>query len=238
MITWYPNYILLTSKNFSDNICWRHNWENIFKIIYFIVSFHHHYHHQIKVMKYTFSSNDQNCENAPFSPLGWKHLDGKNSLRWRHNECDSDSNHQPHGCLLNRLCRRRSKKTSKLRVTGLCAGNSPWTGEFPAQMASNAENVSIWWRHHVLKFWQSEYHTTPVISSCEILAHILIKSQFGMEYLNHNRHHLKQSLSPSIRGGRFLTVITLCEIDAFTLIRCLINVYLGGLLCYLSYQQQ
>ena len=42
----------------------------------------------------------------------------------------------------------RSKKTSKLRVTGLCAGNSPMTGEFPAQMASNAENVSIWWRHH------------------------------------------------------------------------------------------
>ena len=38
--------------------------------------------------------------------------------------------------------------TSKLRVTGLCVGNSPRTGEFPAQMASNAENVSIWWRHH------------------------------------------------------------------------------------------
>ena len=42
----------------------------------------------------------------------------------------------------------RSKKTSKLRVTGLFAGNSPSTGEFPAQMASNADNVSIWWRHH------------------------------------------------------------------------------------------
>ena len=41
-------------------------------------------------------------------------------------------------------------KTSKLRVTGLCAGNSPVTYEFPAQMASNAENVSIWWRHHVV----------------------------------------------------------------------------------------
>ena len=40
------------------------------------------------------------------------------------------------------------KKTSKLRVAGLCEGNSPLTGEFPAQMASNAENVSIWWRHH------------------------------------------------------------------------------------------
>ena len=71
------------------------------------------------------------------------------SLLWRHNGRDCVSNHQPHDCLLNRLFRRRSKQTSKLRVTGLCAGNSPGTGEFSAQMASNAENVSIWWRHHV-----------------------------------------------------------------------------------------
>ena len=48
-----------------------------------------------------------------------------NPLLWRHNEHDSVSNHQPRGCLLNRLFRRRSKKTSKLRVTGLCVGNSP-----------------------------------------------------------------------------------------------------------------
>ena len=72
------------------------------------------------------------------------------TLEWRHNGLDSISNHQPHDCLLNRLFRRRSKKTPKLRVTGLCEGNSPGTGEFPAQMASNAENVSIWWRHHAL----------------------------------------------------------------------------------------
>ena len=166
------------------------------------------------------------------------------TLQWRHNERDSVSNHQPHDCLLNRLFRRRSKKTSKLHVTGLCVGNSPYkwsvtrkmfpfddvimkqqralvqimawrqkcdkpfpyamltqsalrwhyndvimsamvsqitsltiiystvysrrrsnktsklrvtglcegnspvTAEFPAQMASNAENVSIWWRHY------------------------------------------------------------------------------------------
>ena len=42
-------------------------------------------------------------------------------------------------------------KTSKLRVTGLCVGNSPGTGKFPALMANNAENVSIWWRHHEYK---------------------------------------------------------------------------------------
>ena len=57
------------------------------------------------------------------------------------------SNHQPHDCLFNRLFRRRSKKTSKLPATGLCEGNSPETGEFPTQRVSNAENVSIWWRH-------------------------------------------------------------------------------------------
>ena len=50
--------------------------------------------------------------------------------------------------LLNRPFRRKSKKASKLRVTGLCAGNSPVIGEFPAQMASNDENAFIWWRHH------------------------------------------------------------------------------------------
>ena len=63
----------------------------------------------------------------------------KNTLQWRHNERDGVSNHQSHDCLLNRLF--RSKKTSQLRVIGLCAGNSPETGEFPAQRASNAGNV-------------------------------------------------------------------------------------------------
>ena len=57
----------------------------------------------------------------------------------------------------NRWFWRRSKKTSKLCVTGLCVGNSPVTGEFPTQMASNAENVSIWWRHHEpLKYERGE----------------------------------------------------------------------------------
>ena len=58
---------------------------------------------------------------------------GNRILQWRHNEHDGVSNHYPHGCLLNSLYRRRSKKTSNLRVTGLCEGSSPVTGEFPAQ---------------------------------------------------------------------------------------------------------
>ena len=54
---------------------------------------------------------------------------------------------------LNRLIRRRSKKISKFRVTGLCEETSPVTGEFPAPRASNAENGSIWWRHHATLFF-------------------------------------------------------------------------------------
>ena len=69
-------------------------------------------------------------------------------LQWRHNGRDGVSNHQPRDSSLSHLYRRGSKKTSRLCVIGLCTGNSPVTGEYHAQMASNAENVSIWLRHH------------------------------------------------------------------------------------------
>ena len=68
------------------------------------------------------------------------------SLQWLHNEHDGISNHQPHDCLLNCLFKVQLKE----KITGLCEGNSLVTGEFPVQRASNAESVSIWWRHHVI----------------------------------------------------------------------------------------
>ena len=77
------------------------------------------------------------------------------ALHWCHNQRHGVSNHQPNNCLFRRLFRRIPKKTSKPRVTGLCAGNSPVTGKFPAERASNAENVPIWWRHHE---WQMRSH--------------------------------------------------------------------------------
>ena len=64
------------------------------------------------------------------------------ALQWRHNRRDGVWNHRFHDCLLNRLFRRKSKKT--LRHWPLCR-------KFPAQMTSNAGNISIWWRHHVAK---------------------------------------------------------------------------------------
>ena len=85
------------------------------------------------------------------------------ALQWCHNERDGISNCQPHDCLLSCLFRHRSKKTSNLHVPGLCEGNSLVTGEFPAQRASNTENVSIWWCHH------GELHY-QVIFDCVIMS--------------------------------------------------------------------
>ena len=66
-------------------------------------------------------------------------------LQLRQNGRDGVSNHQLHDCLLNRLFRRRSKKTSKFRVTGLCAGNSPGTlqGHLSAGVRYKGQNVQI-----------------------------------------------------------------------------------------------
>ena len=72
---------------------------------------------------------------------------GHTTLQWRQNERDGVSNYQPHDCLLNRLFKHRWMKISKLRVTGLCAGNSPvWPVNSPhkrlvAQKRSPFEDV-------------------------------------------------------------------------------------------------
>ena len=79
------------------------------------------------------------------------------TLRWRHNDLDGVSDHQPHGCLLNRLFRRRSKKTSKLRVTGLCVGNSPHKGPVTRNMFPFDDVIMIcgilfllWWYYQFI----------------------------------------------------------------------------------------
>ena len=82
---------------------------------------------------------------------------------------DGVSNHQPHDCLLNGLFRRRSTKTSKLRFTGLCERDSPVTGEFPSQRASNAENIniSIWLRNQGDMSYHDPFHSNSfLLATC------------------------------------------------------------------------
>ena len=104
------------------------------------------------------------------------------TIQWRHNGRGGVSNHHPDNCSLNCLFIRRSKKTSKLLVTGLCAGNSPATGEFPAQRASNAKDVSIWWRHHNISSQGLTSNYIPQIrwdvTACPCPWYLLLKWHF------------------------------------------------------------
>ena len=110
-------------------ICWRYHVKLKPRGISFANNFFLYWPVVLKLCTNTNASvtwlNDWNCV------YGQRRLLSQDvSLTWVslhrcHNDRDGVSNHQPHSCLLNRLFRRRSKKTSTLRVTGLCAGNSP-----------------------------------------------------------------------------------------------------------------
>ena len=91
------------------------------------------------------------------------------SLQRRHNGCDGVSNQQPHDCLLRRLFRRRSKKTSKLCVTGLCAANSP--GPVTRQMFP-FDDVIMYYACHKLCHYSSCRHG---MDSCSALLDIFFR---------------------------------------------------------------
>ena len=137
----------------------------------------------------------------------------KATLHWRHNGRECVSNHQPYDCLLKRLFGRRSKKTSKLRVAGLCEGNSPGTGEFPAQMASNAENVSIWWRHH--EFVELPVRVVSEVPNCSLryaklrYIHSITVTSFVRSTLSDKSDELTLCGLMTSYGVRYLVIIGL-----------------------------
>ena len=112
-------------------------------------------HYDVIIMKmHGVPFDHQDPNRSLISPVSglWMQLP---TLHRRHNERDGVSNHRRLECLLNRVFWCRSMITPKLRVTGLCEGNLPVTGDFPEQRASNEENVFTWWRHHenTLQIW-------------------------------------------------------------------------------------
>ena len=160
------------------------------------------------LMRKAFPCHDVIITNYSMARLfmTWWHREPR-PLHWRQNGRDSVSNHQPHDCLLNRLFRRRSKKTSKLRVTGLCAGNSPGTGEFPAQMASNAENVFIRWRLHALMYSQ---HNECKFIRVAHTKHPSLVTSYGVIDPGHHCFRCPVNTKPF---GHLSLVLTYCHCD-------------------------
>ena len=130
-------------------------------------------------------------------------------LQWRHNERHGVSNPRRNDCLLNRLFRRRSKKTSKLRVTGLCEGNPTVTGGLHSQRASNAENVSIWWRYHDKSVRVYMHH----LVFCRVILMPIIRCYEAMP--THNITYVRKPMNVTINFCHFIIttyvlIITTC----------------------------
>ena len=107
----------------------------------------------------------------PPSPIYWCHFFQcrvHESLQWRRDERDSVSNHQPHDCLFNCLFRRRSKKNIKAPCHWPLCGEFTGDRWIPRTKASNAENFSIWWRHH-------DILTPPCLSNPIYWCHLSMK---------------------------------------------------------------
>ena len=77
---------------------------------------------------------------------------------------------------VNRLFMRRSKKSSKLRVTGICEGNPPTT--FRSQRASNAEKVSIKWRNHAQIYETLNVPLGSIITEMQVQLHTTLIPYF------------------------------------------------------------
>ena len=102
------------------------------------------------------------------------------SLQRRHNGRNGISNHWCVHCLLSCLFRRRSKKISKLRVTGLCEGNSQVTGKNSSHKGPETQKMfpkiddvimSAWWQH-----WQIASH--PHLQATCLQTDILLEIVF------------------------------------------------------------
>ena len=130
------------------------------------------------------------------------------SLQLHNNERDGVSNHQRYNCLLNRLFRHRSKKILKFHVTVFCEGNSPVTGEFPTQMASNAEKVSISWRHHVICLFDWHHpHLSVIIlgmgSANERWHYIVMSSLIGWAHTQNDPWLIDWPMALELIWGQF-----------------------------------
>ena len=111
------------------------------------------------------------------------------------------------------------KKSIKESITGLCVGNSPVTGEFLAQMASNAENVSIWWRHHVMgpyvPWCIHDYTYTPICITRPFVICLITSLLDDLPRHHVRRHHVLMLLiMKALHGGVSIAIDDHIKYDA------------------------
>ena len=161
------------------------------------------------------------------------HVHPSYSVQWRHNGRDSVSNHQPHHCLLNPLFRRRSKKTSKLRVTGLCAGNSPGTVNSPHKWPVTRKmlggncfllQMNTWQFNSIISTennWQNIKKISWIISRRLVQRRIIHMPLYDLEIIRHSRTiDWRDTLSTDWYADRFQCSL----LSSYTIMQVIINI--------------
>ena len=126
------------------------------------------------------------------------------TLQWLHNGRDSVSNTSltiVYSTVYSHTDQRKHQSSASLAFV---QGNSPGTGEFPAQMASNMKNVSIWWRHH-------EYirlHNTRQPAASWLLHHVMLNI-VTWHRLRAAASNIKCTKSQNLNVSRFVLPLSL-----------------------------
>ena len=147
------------------------------------------------------------------------------SLQWRHNEPDSVSNNQFHDCLLNRLFRRRSKKTSKLRVTAFVRGihrwpvNSPtkgqWRGKCFHLMTSSCDDSPWFLLPH-----DSPCRPFPLNFTLSCSENVLVPQKRIITIFSQNKPIFKQKMSLKMVSAKYRPFVRTVETYTISLETC------------------
>ena len=159
--------------------CWNY-WVNIFKHTYVHTRAEHVYNYAMESIF-----------------ISWRHHDL--ALHWRHNDRDGVSSHQPHGCLLNHLFRRRSKKTSKLHVTGLCVWGihrDRWIPRTKGQLRGKCFHLMtsswvVWYVRYHLYIKQARLNTTVRLADVVVTFTVYTHQANVMEHQPWWRHDME-----------------------------------------------
>ena len=128
--------------------------------VWYLLVHSHPHHHQIRLW------------------FDFSYLLNTMTLQGRHNGHDGVSNHQPYHCLLNRLFMRRSKKTSKLRVTGLCEVNSSHKGPVTRKMFPFDDVIMMIVYGTKTNVQCFLIYEAPAVNKCRVSTHVRPPANF------------------------------------------------------------
>ena len=139
-----------------------------------------YYWHPAEMRMCHWSDGDKFCKLHPVDLLrAWFcHSKTNHTIQWRHNDHDGVSKSPASRLFTQLFIQTQIKENIKATRHWPLCGEFTGTGEFPAQRASYAENVSIWWRHHE----QNRFHGQgpELLRDSQVNTHVIQQEVWNM----------------------------------------------------------